>query len=338
MKLAAIAFAGLVASAAAAFPAPRDEEPVNNAAFIDFLNSQATTWRAGHNARWEGLSYGHVRQICGSLPEPTELSLPVRKPQPAGAIPTSFDARQQWGAMCPSTKDVRDQGSCGSCWAVSAAETMTDRTCIHSNGTSSPYLAAEDILSCCGFFCGSGCDGGFPSAAQNYWVSAGVVSGGPYGSQQGCLDYSIAPCEHHVSGTRPACQEGGSTPSCTKTCQNGSPWAKAKHFGSTSYSISSDVSAIQQEIMTNGPVQGTYTVYADFPTYKSGVYQHTSGAELGGHAIKIIGWGVEQGTPYWLVANSWNSDWGANGFFKILRGQDECGIESGIVAGLPKLN
>jgi cathepsin B len=45
-------------------------------------------------------------------------------------------------------------------------------------------------------------------------------------------------------------------------------------------------------------------------SYKSGVYQHVSGEELGGHAIKVLGWGVENGTPYWLVANSWNEDWG----------------------------
>lgn len=51
-------------------------------------------------------------------------------------------------------------------------------------------------------------------------------------------------------------------------------------------------------------------MYADFLSYKSGVYQHMSGQELGGHAIKILGWGVENSTPYWLVANSWNEDWG----------------------------
>ena len=75
-------------------------------------------------------------------------------------------------------------------------------------------------------------------------------------------------------------------------------------------------------------------------------------------AIKILGWGVENSTPYWLIANckriaprspecpwrrpclflAWNQDWGDNGFFKILRGKNECGIESGIVAGLPKVN
>lgn len=70
----------------------------------------------------------------------------------------------------------------------------------------------------------------------------------------------------------------------------------------------------------------------------SGVYKHTAGKALGGHAIKIIGWGVDEQSklPYWTVANSWNTDWGDNGFFRILRGKGECGIEDSIQAGLPK--
>lgn len=34
---------------------------------------------------------------------------------------------------------------------------------------------------------------------------------------------------------------------------------------------------------------------------------------MGGHAVRILGWGVEDGTPYWLVGNSWNTDWGDSG-------------------------
>ena len=52
----------------------------------------------------------------------------------------------------------------------------------------------------------------------------------------------------------------------------------------------------------------------------------------------MLGWGEDNGTKYWLIANSWDYDWGDGGFFKIARGQDECGIESSIAAGLPKLN
>jgi len=72
-----------------------------------------------------------------------------------------------------------------------------------------------------------------------------------------------------------------------------------------------------------------------FLSYKSGVYQYVTGSYLGGHAVKILGWGIEQNLPYWLVANSWNPDWGDKGFFKILMGQDECGIEDSISAGIP---
>ena len=94
---------------------------------------------------------------------------------------------------------------------------------------------------------------------------------------------------------------------------------------------------IKREIIANGPVLSFMSVYDDFLTYKSGVYSHVTGTELGGHAIRILGWGNENGTPYRLVANSWNEDWGDKGLFKIKRGTNECGIENEIVAGIPKL-
>lgn len=49
----------------------------------------------------------------------------------------------------------------------------------------------------------------------------------------------------------------------------------------------------------------------------------------------MIGWGEENEVPYWLVQNSWNVDWGDNGMFKILRGNNTCGFESNVVAGIP---
>lgn len=67
----------------------------------------------------------------------------------------------------------------------------------------------------------------------------------------------------------------------------------------------------------------------------SGIYQRTTDDYEGGHAVKIVGWGVENDVKYWLIANSWNERWGENGYFRILRGVDEVGIESNIDAGLP---
>merc|ERR1712039_989149 len=89
-----------------------------------------------------------------------------------------------------------------------------------------------------------------------------------------------------------------------------------------------------------------FFVHKSFTAYRSGVYKAgnpITDPMLGGHAIKIMGWGTENGAPYWLVANSWNEDWGDEGFFKIDRGHNQCQIENamingGPVAGLPASN
>lgn len=56
---------------------------------------------------------------------------------------------------------------------------------------------------------------------------------------------------------------------------------------------------------------------------------------MGGHAVKIIGWGKDEdtGEDYWLVVNSWNDSWGEKGLFRIRRGVNECGIEGSVVSG-----
>jgi hypothetical protein len=81
-----------------------------------------------------------------------------------------------------------------------------------------------------------------------------------------------------------------------------------------------------------------FCVYNDFLSYKLGVYEHKHGSFLGGHSVKIIGYGTENGVDYWLVANSWNTSWGNKGFFKIRRGVDECGFEDEVTFGQPAMN
>lgn len=76
-----------------------------------------------------------------------------------------------------------------------------------------------------------------------------------------------------------------------------------------------------------GPVTTGFTVYYDFEVYQSGIYKHTWGPNMGGHAVEFVGYGTENGVKYWKVKNSWGATWGEKGYFRIARGTDECGIE-----------
>lgn len=168
------------------------------------------------------------------------------------------------------------------------------------------------------------------------------MTGGDYpdrGSGATCLPYSLQPCAHHVPGSAkyPPCPSGEyPSPACNRACSDSGydkDYQGDKIRAQSSYSVRG-VSQMQQELMTNGPMYVAFTVYDDFPTYRSGVYHATSFQQLGGHAVTLVGWGTLNGEDYWKIKNSWNEQWGDNGYFLIRRGTDECGIEDSVSAGM----
>jgi len=285
-------------------------------------------WVAGYNPYFAGKSSAEMKQLLGGKVDKThEVPQKFYDVKPA-SIPATFDARSQWPA-CPSISFIRDQGQCGSCWAVASSEVMTDRTCIESGGALQPYISDDDVLSCCPY-CGSGCGGGYPYSAFEWWNQYGVVTGGPYHSYQGCQPYEIPPTGWPGPTNTPACK------SYCESGYNANSYTGDKHYGKTYYQVNNGVSGMQTEIMTNGPVATVFDVYEDFYNYVSGIYEHTYGSYEGGHVVKIVGWGEDNNTPYWLVANSWNATWGMGGFFKIIRGNNDCGFETYVYAGTSK--
>jgi cathepsin B len=305
--------------------APSKARPIINKELVDRVNKMNTTWTAGLYADHyvSSLTRENIHSLLGTKlkggPKLARKTFTERV-----AVPDSFDSRTNW-PKCQQMKVIRDQSACGSCWAFAAVEAMSDRECIFNNLQVS--ISAEDMNSCCDE-CGDGCGGGFPSAAWQYFNDTGVVD-------SKCRPYSLPSCDHHMANsTNPCPSDEYPTPPCVEQCEDGRNWENAKYFGAVPYSLSGE-DDMKQEIYQNGPVETAFTVYADFLTYTSGVYQQTSDDELGGHAVKILGWGTYQGTPYWLCANSWNPHWGMQGYFMILRGQDECGIEDEIDAGIP---
>jgi len=322
---------------------PRLSESLSGKELIDYINSRQDLWTATTDNKFSKYTEEEKRALMGV--NHVQNSVNARRKLASTrhsnvALPDSFDARDQWGDQCPSVKQVRDQSSCGSCWAFGAVEAMTDRICIASKGKVKVTLSARDLLSCC-TACGFGCNGGDPYAAWSYWHTSGIVTGSNYTENQGCQPYPFAPCEHHSPEKhfKPCPKELYPTPKCVKTCNSGyeREYPDDKFFGLEPYAIEQNEESIRKELYTNGPMEVTLDVYDDLLAYKAGIYIHQGGKLDGGHAVKLVGWGTENRVPYWIIANSWNEDWGENGFFRILRGTNECGIESGVVGGIPDL-
>jgi cathepsin B len=210
-------------------------------------------------------------------------------------------------------------------------------------------LSAEDVC-----FCGSddGCQGGFIEEPWDHIRLHGAVTGsqyqgsGPFGKGM-CADFSLPHCHHHgPQGNDPYPAEGqdgcpavasGHSPQCPTKCSADASDAHS-NFGQDKYSFDGKVITasgekdIQHMIFAGGPVETAFTVYSDFENYASGVYQHITGKKAGGHAVKLVGWGVDNGVKYWKVANSWNPHWGEKGHFRILRGVNHCNIEDQVIA------
>jgi len=297
---------------------------------VEKVNSMATTWTAGLNkgSLIDGATKPQIQALMGAkkggpkLPSKTKFDV---NPQD---LPAQFDSRVQW-PYCTSIRTIRDQSACGSCYAFGAVEAMSDRICITQNMNVS--LAAADAAFCCDD-CGQGCGGGFPASVYQYWQSTGLV-------EEGCWPYPLKSCDHHLNNSKNPCPgDEYPSPDCANQCEsswNGQPWSSDKHKASSVYNIDGGETAIMQEIYQNGPVETAFTVYADFVSYTGGIYQYTWGDELGGHAVKMLGWGVSNGVKYWIAANSWNPDWGEHGFFRIIRGVDNCGFEDEVNGGVP---
>mmetsp|Transcript_48133 Transcript_48133/g.125183 ORF Transcript_48133/g.125183 Transcript_48133/m.125183 type:complete len:97 (+) Transcript_48133:1535-1825(+) len=92
------------------------------------------------------------------------------------------------------------------------------------------------------------------------------------------------------------------------------------------------------EIAARGPIACGMAVTKDFENYSGGIFKDTTGVTTQMHEISIAGYGEENGVKYWIGRNSWGTYWGESGWFRIVRGVNNLGIEDACDWAVPKKN
>lgn len=235
--------------------------------------------------------------------------------------PPIFDLREKYKS-CLSISLIRDQSNCGSCWAVAATSTVSDRFCIKFGVDRS--FSAQDLMECCvgcQFNKKRPCEGGYVHLALFYLKHIGASSGELFSDTTTCKPYFMPPNAISFS----------SGPSvCTHNCADNKRYPVSylnDKFRLRDYSYIRGEKKMEQEIMSGGTIIATFDLYEDFFVYKSGIYEHTSGELLDVHSVRVIGFGKEDGVNYWICANSWGTEWGEKGFFRIRKGVNESNFE-----------
>jgi cathepsin L len=216
------------------------------------------------------------------------------------AAPDSVDWRTK-GAVT----GVKNQGQCGSCWAFSTTGSMEGAWFLAKGKLVS--LSEQNLVDCSGSQGNYGCNGGLMDLAFQYIYNGnGVGTSGidtessyPYTAQDGSCSWS----QSNVGAT----------------------------LSNAVYCIdvnTEDESALQDAVVKQPVSVAIDASQSSFQFYSSGVYNEPdcSSSQLD-HGVLAVGYGVDNGTPYWLVKNSWGTDWGMQGYIEMSRNaNNQCGI------------
>jgi C1A family cysteine protease len=184
-------------------------------------------------------------------------------------------------------------------------------------------LGPQTILNCDNY--DQGCHGGDPITAYQFIHEQGGIP------DETCNIYTAT--GHDVGNT---CND-------VDICKNCSPskgcFAQPtyKKYGISEYGLVNGTQNMMNEINNRGPIACTVAVTSDFDAYTGGIFEDKTGDLSLDHSISVVGWGVDEetGTDYWIGRNSWGTYWGEEGFFRIVRGVNNLGIEGNCQYAVP---
>ena len=222
---------------------------------------------------------------------PTQPQRPSRDPLPsndAATLPEGIDYTELGLAG-----DVQDQGRCGSCWAFSVAGACSGA---HAKASGTYVeLSAQQFMDCWASGTGFGCAGGDTVPAAAYAVRKGVmpVADYPYAAATGRCQYANA--------------------------------SVAARFASYAQLTPGSERALAEALVAHGPLSVALNASpAAFQFYGGGILKdRTCTPQALNHAAVLVGYT----RAYWIVKNSWGTDWGLDGFVRIARNSNNmCGI------------
>lgn len=252
------------------------------------IEDAGASWTAGKTSVSK-LSPDDRRRLCGLKGFPgAKDEITTEDASYMGDYPASFDWRSHdegdW------TTEIKDQLSCGSCWAFGSLAAMEAQYNIEEGDPDIDMDLSEQAMVSCS---PGSCDGWYLHSTMNWLRDTGTVD-------EACFPYTgwdapCNPCSDYESRVWTIDGWGDVTPS---------------------------IGAIKTRLL-EAPLPTGMTVYTDFHSYSRGVYEHTWGSEEGGHLVTIVGW--NDADLCWICKNSWGTDWGEDGWFRIRYG--ECDIE-----------
>ncbi len=203
-------------------------------------------------------------------------------------LPSSWDWRTQ--GIVPA---VRDQGSCGSCWAFGTVSVM--ESAVKKGGGPLRDLSEQFLISCNQD--GWSCNGGLTATKYHY---------NTLGKNQTAVG-AVLEVDKPYTATNGSCLEAYPHP------YKASGWA----FVTGSEWTMPTVAQIKTAIYTYGPVTAGVCVDSGWYSYSGGVYNPSSNQCNGytNHQIVLVGW--DDSTSSWILRNSWGSSWGEGGYMRI---------------------